>query len=112
MPLPAPVTSAILFTSPRASVGKLVLDVDANDLLEVVLGTEAELVCRAGVERSGPARDDAHDRLVGLTANQSCRSGAGDRAESGDLLGHGGGDARHRQAAPLGQRLRRERRPV
>ena len=60
MPLPAPVTSAIALTSPLDPAAELVLDVDADDLLEARLRPEPERLRAARVEAARPARDDPH----------------------------------------------------
>src|SRR5581483_4598149 len=51
---------------PGGVPGQVVLDVDADDLVEVGLRAKAEPPGAARVEGARPAGDDARDRLVGL----------------------------------------------
>src|SRR3954467_15046576 len=52
--------------SRREPAAQLVLDMDADDLLEGVLCREAELARAARVEAARPAGNDARDDRVGL----------------------------------------------
>ena len=108
MPLPAPVTSATRVTRRRSdAAAELVLDVDADDLVEVRLRPEAELDARAA--RRSCRGQPATIRMIvssGSRRMQPHRVVAGDVAQRGDLPGNGLRDARHRQAAAVAERRR------
>ena len=89
---PPPVSSS---ADPAA---EFVLDMGADDLVEVLLGPEAQRLCAFRVEIARPAVDDPDDCLVGLLADQRHGLVAGDAAQRLDLLAD-----RSRQArAPRG----------
>src|SRR5919201_5743480 len=62
-------------------------DMDAHDLVERVLGFEAELARAARLNALRPARDDARDQRVLGPANARGNALAGDAAQRRDLLG-------------------------
>src|SRR3954464_11783739 len=85
--------------SRREPAAQLVLDMDADDLLEGVLCREAELARAARVEAARPAGNDARDDRVGLATDALRHVVARDRTQGRDLLGDGGGDPWHGQVA-------------
>src|SRR5579883_2711796 len=91
---------------------ELVFDMNANDLLEIRFGLEAELAGALGLDPARPAGDDAGDRLVRLAANAACRLFAGDFAQGFDLLAHRHRYSRHAQIAPRAERTCVQRRGV
>src|SRR5439155_22294981 len=91
---------------------ELVLDVDADDLVEARLRLEAQLPGTLRLEVPGPAADDAEQRLVGLSSDERDRLLAGDPAQCRDLLGDRDGDAGHRQTAAVTERGSVERRSM
>ena len=111
MPLPAPVTSAIRVTSRRRdSAAVLVLDVHADDLVEVRLRLEPERARAARVEAARPTRDDPHHAFVGLASNPGSDLVTRDAAQRLDLLGDGHRNTGHRQATAGAERSPVDRR--
>src|SRR3954468_17363368 len=78
--------------SRREPAAQLLLDMDADDLLEGVLCREAELARAARVEAARPAGNDARDDRVGLATDALRHVVARDRTQGRDLLGDGGGN--------------------
>src|SRR5262245_17701178 len=84
-------------TSLDEGAAAVFVDMDAHDLVERVLGLEAELARAARLDALRPALDDArHQRVLGA-ADTRGDAVAGDAAQRRDLLGHGAGYARHRE---------------
>src|SRR3990167_6764046 len=79
---------------------ELILDVDADDLLETLFGTKAERQRPLGCEIARPALDDLHDRLIRPPDDPVRHPVAGDLAERRDLLGDRDREARHGDVAP------------
>src|SRR5690349_2353674 len=83
---------------------ELILDMDADDLLEIRLGLEAERRRALGVEVPRPAGDDLVDHRVDLAADALDDVVAGDLAQRLDLLGDGAGITRHGQSTARADR--------
>src|SRR5262249_53633715 len=80
---------------------ELVLDVDADDLLEAGVGLEAELQRPLGCELARPAGNDALHERIGHAADASHDLVTGHVPEGRDLLTDRDGEARHgERAAP------------
>src|SRR2546428_11430674 len=73
----------------------VLVDMDADDLVERALGLEPELARAACLDALRPALDDARHQRIVDRADAPCDSLAGDAAQRGDLLGHRAADARH-----------------
>src|SRR5215467_11628852 len=79
---------------------ELILDVDADDVVKIILGGgEAELAGAFGLEITRPAVDDAHDERIGLALDARGDLLARDALECRDLLSDGRRQAGHGQAA-------------
>src|SRR5271169_759552 len=75
---------------------QLIVDVGAHDVIEGILGLEAESRRAHWVEALRPAGDDAGDGGVRLAANALHHLFAGDIAERSDMLADGDANAGHR----------------
>src|SRR5215470_9944987 len=74
---------------------KLVLDVDADDLVERSLCHKSKLARAGRIESMGPAVDDANHQRIGLAANAGRDLVAGDSPQGRNLLLDGARHARH-----------------
>src|SRR4051812_43418924 len=83
---------------------ELVLDIHADDLLEVSLGTETERDCPSWVKIARPPRHDPRDHFIRLPADEPNGFHAADVGERRDLIRDGRRDARHRHAAAVAER--------
>src|SRR6185312_7620660 len=100
---PAKTTRVASFNaaSSHELAAELVLDVDADDVVEILLGGgEAELARTRGLEIAGPAGDDAHDEGIRLALDAPGDLLAGDALQGRDLLADSGGKTGHGEAAP------------
>ena len=89
---------------------QLVLDVDADDVVERAFRDESEFARPPGLEAVRPAVDDAHHQRIGLAADAGGDLVAGDPPQRFDLLGDGAGHAGHGEV-DAGAELSRERPP-
>src|SRR6185295_8257643 len=78
------------------------------DLVEALLGGEAERAGAFGIEPARPALDDAGDQRVVLAADARRNLWAGNAGERRDLLGDGAAHARQRQIDAVAERLARQ----
>src|SRR5581483_5121711 len=79
---------------------KFVLDVDANDVLEVLLSRgEAELPRPLRLEITRPAVDNTHDELIRHALDAGGDLLAGDALQGRDLLADRSGQAGHGEVA-------------
>src|SRR4029453_7538493 len=98
--------------SPDEATATVFVDMDAHDLVERVLGLEAELARAARLDTLRPALDDArHQRVLGA-ADARGDAVAGDAAQRRDLLGHGAAHTRHREIDARAKCLARQARRV
>src|SRR5260221_2359001 len=96
---PAAAPAGICYRARPSSCGraytKLILHVDADDLLEARVGPEAELERAAGVEIARPARDDLDDHRIGLAPDERRYLVSCHLAQCRDLVSDGDRHARH-----------------
>src|SRR6185437_7571065 len=93
----------------RRPAAELLVDMDPDDLVEGILGAEAQALGAPRIEGARPAFDDLDDGGIGLAPYEPHRLLAGDPAQRLDLLGyrdrksgHGEGAARaHRREIDL-----------
>src|SRR5439155_11646627 len=78
---------------------KLVFDMNADDLIETLLGLKAQRRRTPGVEILRPAGDDLADHRIGLAADEAHGLFAGDPAQRLDLLADGGGKSGQSEVA-------------
>src|SRR5213076_1454699 len=83
------------------TTAELILDVNADDVIERLLGGgEGELERAVGDEVARPARDDADDGRIGHTLDARGDVLAGDAIDRGDLFADGHRHAGHAEIAP------------
>src|SRR3712207_2960099 len=97
-------------TLPHPGPAELVLDMGADDLVEAVLGLEAERLRAPRIEAARPALDDLDDERIGLALDARDNAVAGDLAQRRDLLADRDRDARHGEVAPRPDALAVDRR--
>src|SRR5678816_3375990 len=99
-------------SSPRLAhfATELVLDVGADDVLEIRFRLEAERQRALSVSALGPSPDDPDHQFVGHALDARDGGRSCDAAEGRDLLADGAADAGHREVDPVAELLARQRR--
>src|SRR5579871_791010 len=81
--------------SSNEAAAELVVDVNANDLVEGRLRLEAERERALRIEAAGPAGDHARNQRIRLAADARGDALAGDPAQRGQLFGDGAAHTGH-----------------